>query len=140
MLREDGERFCTVAFARLERRSDGTSLEVACGGHPAPLVVRVDGDIEAVGAPGSLLGVFDDVVFERCSTTLGPGDLAVFYTDGLTDARLSEPLDEDALQALVGRCAGRSARDAVEQISRSVVGPDARTSDDTCVLVLRVIG
>jgi PAS domain S-box-containing protein len=138
MLREDGERFCTVAFGRLTRQEDEHRLEVACGGHPAPLVVRADGTVEAVGAPGSLLGVFEDVAFEHRATSLRRGDLVVFFTDGLVDVRASDALDESALRSLVARCAGRTADEVLEEISRAVSDPDQRTSDDTCVLVLRV--
>ena len=138
MLREDGERFCTVAFARLARNGSGFNLRVVCGGHPAPMVVRTDGTVEPVGAPGSLLGVFEEVAFEERSTSLVPGDLAVFYTDGLIDPRAAEPLDEGGLARLVGACAGRTAAETVDEIRRAVSDPAAQTSDDTCVLGLRV--
>ena len=140
MIREDGERFCTVAFGRVRSNGHGVHLDVACGGHPAPLVVRSDGRVETVGAPGSLLGVFDDVAFEERSTLLEPSDLAIFFTDGLIDARATASLDEAALATLVARCAGRTAEGALDVIKAVVADPDASTSDDTCVLVVRVRG
>ena len=94
MLREDGERFCTVALGRIERTvSAGVRLTVACGGHPSPLVVRREGGVATVGAPGSLLGVFEDVTIEDRVVELDPGDRVVFFTDGLVDPRHPTPLD-----------------------------------------------
>lgn len=138
MLREDGERFCTVALGRLEMTEKAARLTVACGGHPSPFVLRRRGKIETVGTPGSLLGVFEDVSIEDRSTALKPGDLAVFYTDGLVDSRHPTPLDDGALRALVQACAGRGAQETVERIAETVADPGGQAPDDICVVVLRV--
>src|SRR5439155_3636613 len=47
-------RFCTVTFVRFRLTGYGARATVACGGHPAPLVLRADGSIETVGTPGTL--------------------------------------------------------------------------------------
>ncbi|MFB3739944.1 MAG: SpoIIE family protein phosphatase, partial [Candidatus Velamenicoccus archaeovorus] len=108
--REDGERFCTVAFGRLERDGGAVTLAVACGGHPLPLVLRRDGAVGPAGEPGSLIGVFEDVELRERRVRLGPGDAIVFYTDGLIDTRLAEPIDEAALRALLQTCTGFTAQ------------------------------
>jgi serine phosphatase RsbU (regulator of sigma subunit) len=138
MLREDGERFCTVALGRLERREDALELAVACGGHPAPLVVHRDGRVETVGAPGSLLGVFDDVTLQDRSLELGPGDQAVFFTDGLLDPRHPTPLDERGLRALASECRDLPAQGTVDRLGAAVADPGSEAPDDVCILVLRV--
>jgi sigma-B regulation protein RsbU (phosphoserine phosphatase) len=138
MLREDGERFCTVALGRLDLDGDRVRLRLACGGHPSPLVVRVDGEVEGPGAPGSLLGVFDDVVIQERTVDLAPGDLAVFYTDGLIDARHPSHLDERGLRALAGTLRGLPAQDAVDRMGEAIADPGGEAPDDVCVVVLRV--
>jgi PAS domain S-box-containing protein len=138
MLREDGERFCTVALGRLERHERGVRLTVACGGHPAPLVVRGDGGVEAVGAPGSLLGLFDDVAIEDRSVELGPGDQAVFFTDGLVDPRHPTPLGEAGLRRLAAGCRELPAQGTVDRLGEAVADPSGEAPDDVCILVLRV--
>jgi PAS domain S-box-containing protein len=138
MLRENGERFCTVALARVEANGGGVSLTVACGGHPSPLVLRGGGAVEQVGAPGSLLGVFEDVEFEDRAVELAPGDLAVFFTDGLVDPRHPTPLGERELRSLVGSCAGLTAQESVDRIREAVADPGAQAPDDVCILALRV--
>jgi PAS domain S-box-containing protein len=138
MLREDGERFCTVSLARIEVNERDAGLTVACGGHPSPFVLRRRGKLETVGAPGTLLGVFDNVAIEDRSTRLKVGDLAVFYTDGLIDSRHPTPLDEAALRALVQSCAGKTAQQTVDAMAEAVADPSGEAPDDTCVVAVRL--
>jgi PAS domain S-box-containing protein len=140
MLREDGERFCTVALGRIETNETSAHLTVACGGHPSPFLVRRRGKLETVGTPGSLLGVFANVAIEDRSVTLKPNDLAVFYTDGLIDSRHPTPLDEGALRGIVQACAGKSAQETVDTIARAVADPAGEAPDDICVVAVRVAG
>jgi serine phosphatase RsbU (regulator of sigma subunit) len=138
MLREDGERFCTVALGRLERTYGGVRLTVACGGHPPPLVVRRDGGVATVGAPGSLLGVFRDVSIQDVVVELEAGDRAVFFTDGLIDSRHPTPLDEAGLRRLAASCRELTAQATVERLGDAVADPSGEAPDDVCVLVLLV--
>ena len=69
------------------RRQRGAGSGFASGGHPLPLLVRPDGAVEPVGAPGTLLGVVPDPSFEDRSVELAPGDALVFYTDGVIEDR-----------------------------------------------------
>jgi PAS domain S-box-containing protein len=138
MLREDGERFCTVALGRIERDHAGVRLTVACGGHPSPLVVRRDGGVATVGAPGSLLGVFDDVAIEDRVVELERGDQVVFFTDGLLDPRHPTPLDEAGLRRLAAGGPDGTAQETVDRLGDAVADPSGEAPDDVCVLVLRV--
>jgi PAS domain S-box-containing protein len=138
MLREDGERFCTVALGRIERVDAGIVLTVACGGHPQPFVVRRDGRVETVGVPGSLLGVFEEVAIEDRTVGLGPGDQAVFFTDGLVDTRHPTALDEAALRELASSCAGGTVHHTMERFAEAVADPGEEAPDDVCVLAIGV--
>ncbi|MGH2636470.1 MAG: PAS domain S-box protein [Actinomycetota bacterium] len=139
MLREDGERFCTVALGLVRLGGDGlVHLTVACGGHPAPIVIRRDGGVATVGAPGSLLGVFDDISIQDRSIELGPGDQVVFFTDGLVDSRHPTPLDEAALLRLASECRDNSAQETVDRLAAAVADPGGEAPDDICILVVRV--
>ncbi len=81
-------RFCTVAYASLHVNGNGSAeVCLATGGHPLPYVLRADGTVEAVGEPGTLLGVLPDVRLSDTAIQLGHGDLLVLYTDGVTEAR-----------------------------------------------------
>jgi len=64
------------------------SLTWANAGHPPPRLRRADGRIEPLPLAQSLpLGIDDDERFEERTTLLSPGDVLLFYTDGLTEAR-----------------------------------------------------
>jgi PAS domain S-box-containing protein len=142
MLRQLGDdQFCTVACARLEPAPGGFELDVARGGHPVPLVVRADGSVETVVPPGKALGVFLDPGLAVQKVHLGPGDAAVFYTDGITEARGPDGsfFGEERLRALLRSCAGLDAP-AIAERMRDVTLEfgEGNPRDDLAVLVLRV--
>jgi sigma-B regulation protein RsbU (phosphoserine phosphatase) len=98
-------------------------LRLANAGHEPPLIVRRDGSpIEPMEASGSLLGAFTSLDLVEAATELAQGDIAVFYTDGVTDARsLAGDRFEDArlLEAIEAARQG-SAGDVVDSIRRAV--------------------
>ena len=137
----DDRRFCTVAYAYLEKLDHGARAGISTGGHPLPLVLRADGSVEAVGAPGTLLGVVPDPNLEDDAVTLEPGDSLVFYTDGVIESRVSSNgvLDERRLAELVATCAGRGPDAIAARIEEAaVMSQNGRPRDDIAVLVLRV--
>jgi PAS domain S-box-containing protein len=82
---EPGDRLLTAVCLAGEVSGDVLELEVAIGGHPAPLVMRHDQPCTEWGGSGTLIG-FEHVTFSSATLTLEPGELVVLYTDGLTDA------------------------------------------------------
>jgi sigma-B regulation protein RsbU (phosphoserine phosphatase) len=76
--------FMTVFYALLSPATG--ELMSVCAGHPFPLLRRAGGGLEELGRGGLPLGVRDDLAPEPQTTTLGPGDLLVLYTDGLAEA------------------------------------------------------
>jgi sigma-B regulation protein RsbU (phosphoserine phosphatase) len=52
---------------------------------------------------------------------LGPGDLLLLYTDGVTDARApnGERFGDDRLRAIVASAPGVTARELVDEIARA---------------------
>ena len=137
----DDRRFCTVAYAYLEKLDRGARAGISTGGHPLPLVLRADGSVEPVGAPGTLLGVVPDPDLDDYPVMLDPGDSLVFYTDGVIESRVSSNgvLDERRLAELVATCAGRSPDAIAAQIEdAAVMSQNGSPKDDIAVLVLRV--
>jgi serine phosphatase RsbU (regulator of sigma subunit) len=134
------EKFSTVVFATLENTDDGVCLTAASGGHPPPLVLRRDGELEELAVPGTLMGVFRDVELTDQFTYLEPGDMVVFYTDGVTDI----PGLEDQSQSLLIETFRRTASSAdprvvADEIVRAAVGvQNGAPRDDIALIVLRV--
>ncbi|MDQ3590623.1 MAG: SpoIIE family protein phosphatase [Actinomycetota bacterium] len=144
MIRQlDDGQFCTVACARLKPAAGagGFELTVARGGHPAPLLLRADGSVEAVDPPGKVLGVFEDPELGDRTVHLGAGDAAIFYTDGIVEARGPDDsfFGEGRLVDLLRSCAGLGAP-AIAEKMRDVVLEygEGNLSDDLAVLVLRI--
>jgi len=140
LLRQRSDRrFCTVAYAYIEKLDRGARVGVACGGHPLPLVLRTDGSVETVGVPGTLLGVVPDPDLEDRAFTLEPGEALVFYTDGVIESRGDSHIDERRLAELVSTCAGAGADAIAAKVEdAAVLSQDGHPRDDIAVLVLRV--
>lgn len=134
-------RFCTVCYGTLERSGDGTwRMTTTAAGHPLPVVRRADGSTLQVGQPGTLVGAFPTISVTVVETVLGPGDVVVLYTDGLTD--LPPPLGADAddvekeLAALAGPAADAVAEGLLDWLARRTAGEEH--GDDVALLVLSV--
>ena len=110
-----GDRFATVAVAVLDVDADGRGARacVASGGHPLPMLRRLNGDAVPVGATGPLLGVFRAGDWPETTVELEPGEALLVFTDGLLEAR--SPSGEFAPQLL-------------EQVLRATVGAEAEAT------------
>jgi integral membrane sensor domain MASE1 len=131
---------CTVVYARLDEHDGGYRLTCSSGGHPLPLLLRRDGSVEQIGTHGLVLGAVADPPLVDVSVELCPDDSLLFYTDGLTDAyapaRTLGPAD---VESLLGSCAGLSAGEIAERVSRAALD-HSRTEprDDIAMVVLRI--
>jgi serine phosphatase RsbU (regulator of sigma subunit)/class 3 adenylate cyclase len=78
--------FITAFYAVLD---PGTGvLAYANAGHNPPYLRRAgSGELLSLARTGMPVGVLEDASWERGSAQLGPGDLLLIYTDGLTEAR-----------------------------------------------------
>jgi phosphoserine phosphatase RsbU/P len=132
--------FLTAAYAELE--TDSGRLTYALGGHNRPLWRRAaDGQIEELATSGIFLGSFSDIEIEECSVELAPGDVVLFYTDGVTEAMNAESefFGEERLHTTIASAAGSSAEQVLEAVLAAVrdfVG-DAVPSDDLTLFVVR---
>lgn len=63
-------------------------IDYAAGGHPAAAVYnRISGQFASLPARGPLLGASVSSTYSSRQAQLRPGDIVVWYTDGLTEAR-----------------------------------------------------
>ena len=115
--------------ARVERRR--RRLTLASGGHPLPLLLDDDGEVDQIGVPGTLLGVFPRPRPEDQALDLEPGAALVFYTDGVIEAGNPRgAFGVEGLQALLESCVGLSANEIAERMDTAVVGLEHDPSDD----------
>jgi sigma-B regulation protein RsbU (phosphoserine phosphatase) len=80
----DGRRFTTAVLAQYEHGT-GT-LTYVNAGHNAPVLRRADGTLEELDKGGLPLGIEATAVYETGSSTLRPGDVLIFFTDGCVEA------------------------------------------------------
>ncbi len=144
LLRRNVSSFLTLAYGTVTLAERRVELDLAIGGHPLPIVVRADGSTAALGVPGTLLGVFSDLKVEPQPTALHPGDVVVFYTDGVTDVSPPFDLSDDELMAMVTKAAAdaSSADQIADDLSDALAAilPIDERNDDIALLVARVTG
>ncbi|HEY3189400.1 MAG TPA: PP2C family protein-serine/threonine phosphatase, partial [Solirubrobacteraceae bacterium] len=132
-------RLCAVGLAHLTALEPGFRVDLTCAGHPPALILRSDGEVEELGADGSLLGVDDDLHLVTTTHELEAGDALVLYSDGIVEARRDgELFGFERLRAAVAAAAGRAAHEITAGVQAAVrefaPGPP---SDDRALLVLR---
>jgi len=97
-----GALFVTLGYFLLEPGSG--RLEYALAGHPPALLKRARGGVEVLGQNASPLGVFPDRTHTQDVAGLGPSDMLVLYTDGVTETRRGRYFfGERRLSRLVGK-------------------------------------
>jgi PAS domain S-box-containing protein len=135
-----GERFLTAAFLVLRITSNGVSLQLACGGHPAPLVLRDGGTVEEAPCRGELVGVFEAFETSDAEISLSPGDTVVLFTDGAIEGHGADgPFGEERLRDTIAMCRGRSAQEVAERVESAVLEyTGERAQDDMAILVFRL--
>jgi sigma-B regulation protein RsbU (phosphoserine phosphatase) len=132
-------RFCTAALGIVQLRPDGLHVRLSSAGHPPPVLVDAAGEARFVGRSGTLLGVVPDVELSEDEIVLSPGEVLVFYTDGVTERRHGMDMFGDqrllsAVRAAAGRGADLIAGHLESDVRRFGAGP---SRDDLAVLVLR---
>jgi serine phosphatase RsbU (regulator of sigma subunit) len=136
--RTDG-RFCTVAYVHLRIADGRIRAELACGGHPLPMVVHPDGRVAPVGRLGTLLGTDIEPQLYDVSVDLGPGDVLVLYTDGVTEVRRRsrEVFGHRELNELLARSGGLPPIAVADRVEAAVLSAsESRLRDDMAILVL----
>lgn len=130
-------------------------LRYACAGHNPPLVMRADGAAEWLHEAGVPLGVMPESTYTPAEIALGPGDVLVLYSDGVTEAQRGdgteaegegeeEPdefFDEHRLEAAVREARTRSSSEIITHVMDSIRAftEGAEQSDDVTLVVVRIV-
>jgi len=139
--RSVADHFATAFAATLD--STGR-LRYSNGGHTRPLWIQTNGQVTELAEGGPLLGIFDKASYSQGSAQLGPGDLLLLYTDGVTEAEdpQSNPFGTTCLLDWAHGQAGQSPGAVKESLLRTVCqfAGGRRQSDDITILVVRYTG
>jgi serine phosphatase RsbU (regulator of sigma subunit) len=134
-----GSRFITL-FYGVYNPATGALTYVNAGQNP-PLIRRTDGRFERLSATGVALGMFEKSMFGAMETHIGPGEMLVLYSDGITEAEDPEgqPFEETGLQSVIHRYATEPPFDLGARVLKAVEGhaKNSRFVDDLTILILR---
>jgi serine phosphatase RsbU (regulator of sigma subunit) len=132
------DRFATFVLALLDPREN--RVTVVNAGHMPPLVRQAGGRVEEVApnSSGFVLGMAEGVEYESADVALGPGEMLVLFTDGISEA-LNPANDLYTLKRLAeqtGRGADGAAalgRAILDDVKQHAAG--RAQSDDMCLVV-----
>jgi sigma-B regulation protein RsbU (phosphoserine phosphatase) len=116
------ERFVTLCYARLDATL--CCLEYVDCGHPSTILYQEQrGECSFLNSNNLPLGVDPEEVYEQQSVVLSPGDLLLFYSDGVTEARnpQGELFGAARLAECVKRYASLPCQTLLERIRADVV-------------------
>jgi phosphoserine phosphatase RsbU/P len=137
----DRDKFVTAFYGVLDFRH--SVLIFSNAGHNPPILLRVDGSVEELSDGGVALGVLSDARYEERPVAIGPGDVLVLYTDGITEAEA--PGGEQFGRKRLEDCAKRLAKLPAQQMVDGVVAEvqkfagERGQSDDLTLVVLKAL-
>jgi len=138
---QDDARFVTVLLGELEPRS-GRLKYINCGHNPALLLRGDGGETIWLHASCTPVGMSPEMDCSLEEITLAPGDIMVWYTDGLTDAsnRDAKEFGTERLLESVRVHSGGSAREICDDLWRDVAAFTQRDSldDDLTLMVIKM--
>jgi NarL family two-component system response regulator LiaR len=136
------DMFVTVFYGILDPVSG--ELTYCNAGHNPPylLSARDGGTIQELGNTGIPLGIFEETTWQQNAVQLAPGDTAVLYTDGITEAqdRQESFFGEERLLEVARANLGHSAQGINEALIREVrefVGDAPQFDDITLMVIVR---
>ena len=132
-------RFMSLCYAVYEPQR--RVLRFANSGAPPPIVCK-NGKTEVLSIAGFPLGMFDNAEYQELELRLDPGDLVVFYTDGLSEAQdlRGEEFGMERLQDVIEKNFHQPVKKLVERIFSQIekFTLDTRKYDDQTAVALKV--
>ena len=137
-------RFVTLFYSDFDPRT--RRLRFANAAHNPPLIWRAQQrTISRLDAPGLLIGLQPEADYGTGSVVLEPGDVLLYYTDGVTEAPgiTGDRFDEARLiRSLESACrSGSGSQGILDQLFDRLdrfVGADRQLEDDASMVVLKV--
>lgn len=134
------DTFATLFFGLLD--AEHKRFLFSNAGHNYPLWMDTQGEIRYLEKGGLLLGVMEQIYHEEDEVELSPGDVIVFYTDGVTEAIDNEGtmFGEDRLERIIQGGNWQRAEDLLKRILSEVEQFSGRSTydDDVTLVVLKV--
>jgi len=134
-------QFVSIIYAVWD--DEERTLTVANSGLPRPIYVH-GGKNEVVEATGLPLGLFDEADYDEFKFRMKPGDMFVFFSDGILDARnrKGDLFGRGRVEKIIAECTEKSAKCVVDTLFKAAAEFSAgvETFDDQTVVAIRVHG
>jgi sigma-B regulation protein RsbU (phosphoserine phosphatase) len=135
------EQFVSMFYAELTDGAKGLLL-YSNAGHNSPIVYHAqEKNIELLEPTGLILGPFPKGNYRVESTMLKKGDVAVIYTDGITEALRTDgvPYGEKRLSDNIRDLADKEAKDICKALIEDVelFAEGSEDSDDRTIVVIK---
>jgi sigma-B regulation protein RsbU (phosphoserine phosphatase) len=135
------ENYVTALYGVLDTKNHIFTFSNA--GHNPPILRHANGEMEELTQGGVALGVFENSKYEERPLGLAPGDIMVFYTDGVTEAenRQEEEFGMERLKQVIED----SHRSNAERIQEEIYGAARQftdglpQSDDITLIVVKAL-
>lgn len=133
------EYYCTLCYAMFEFKKHIVTF--ANSGLPYP-VRCTNGKATPIDMPGVPLGSFGSSAYDEVQVPLSPGDVFVFFSDGISEAfdEAGQEFGMPRLLEVVERTHEKPAKDIVGELFGAVQAfcGDAEQSDDRTVVVVKI--
>ncbi len=137
-------RFVTLFYSDFDPRS--RKLRFANAAHNPPLLWKFNSKkVIRLDSPGLLIGLQSEAEYVCGQTILDPGDVLLYYTDGVTEApgMTGERFEEERLINIFNHLSKTelSAQDILEKLFKRLdgfIGIDNQLEDDASMVVLKV--
>jgi sigma-B regulation protein RsbU (phosphoserine phosphatase) len=134
------EKYSTLCLGLYDEAT--SSFLYTNGGHLPPVLVR-PGGVERLDVNGTIVGAFPFAEYGESRVVLDPGDLLVFFTDGVTEPEnaYGEMFGEERFIDLLARSVHLGEEEIVQAVVDSVrewTGSDELQDDMTMLLARRV--
>src|SRR5260370_21025211 len=139
LVASDDERYVTLLIAEIDTHRRMIRY-VNCGHNPALLFRASTGTLTRLNSSCPPLGLSAEEICELASAELSPGDVVVFYTDGVTEAgnQLGEEFGMERLSGAVRSGSSLSAEDLMSSIFNAAADfCGDNFNDDVTILVVK---
>ncbi|HTV54809.1 MAG TPA: SpoIIE family protein phosphatase [Terriglobia bacterium] len=138
------ERYTTLFCGVFD--AERSTLSYVSAGHVPPMVLRggPSAHIERLSGSGYPAGLLPFATYEERTAGVGPGDLVICFSDGISDAvnAQGEMWEDEAIKAFLRTCAQAPVEEITKKLIEAVDGYSAGMEqfDDMTVVALRLTG
>ncbi|NOR53193.1 MAG: SpoIIE family protein phosphatase, partial [Candidatus Aminicenantes bacterium] len=133
--------FITFFFCELNKKRG--ELIYINAGHNPPLILDKKGKIHRLESCGLCLGMFPTTTYEAQKITLKAGEMALLFTDGITESRnkKEEEFTEERLTGLLQKHSKLEAPKLLKKISEELKSftSGAETMDDMTIVIIQKV-